>query len=116
MASDFTPPVLNWNASDLPDEFQNFQEYCTLIFDGPFTEKAEKEKVAYLLLWIGRPGVNIYKSFAWDEESDKQRLVKVWKKFEKHLQPKVNYRIARFQLQQYRQRKDESTDDFIARC
>ena len=37
-------------------------------------------------------------------------------KFTKYLEPKLNFRIARFQLQDFRQSKDESVDSFMARC
>ena len=40
----------------------------------------------------------------------------IWKKFGDHLEPKTNFRLARFQLQQYRQGTMESIDDFVARC
>ena len=39
MATGFTPPTMNWNASDIPDEFNSFKQYCNLVFDGPFLKK-----------------------------------------------------------------------------
>jgi len=115
-ASGFTPPSFNWESSDLPDELDRFKQYCELIFQGPFSDKNEKEKVSYTLLWIGRPGVEIYNSVTWDNNADKMKLDKIFKKLSAHLAPKVNPRLARFELQQFRQRPDESVDAFVTRC
>ena len=52
----------------------------------------------------------------WDNVSDKSKVAAVFKKFNKPLQPRVNARLARFELQKYRQQPDESVDDFFARC
>ena len=116
MATGFTPPTMNWNASDVPDEFNSFKQYCNLIFDGPFLKKTEKEKASYILLWIGRQGVDIYNSFVWENEQDKVKPKIIWEKYEKHLAPRTNYRLARFQLPQLRQEPNENTDDFMTRC
>ena len=40
----------------------------------------------------------------------------IFDKFRKYLEPKSNFQIARFQLQGFRQTKDESVDSFMARC
>ena len=40
----------------------------------------------------------------------------IWKKYEKHLALRTNYRLARFQLQQLRQEPNENIDDFMTRC
>ncbi|CAB3986268.1 Hypothetical predicted protein [Paramuricea clavata] len=116
MATGFTPPTTNWNASDIPDEFNSFKQYCNLVFDGPFLKKTEKENASYILLWIGRQGVDIYNSFVWENEQDKVNPKAIWEKYEKHLAPRTNYTLARFQLQQLRQEPNENIDDFMTRC
>ena len=112
----FTPPCMNWQAQDLPDEFARFKQYCNLIFQGPYSKKADEEKASFILLWIGRCGIDIYNSWSWSEDGDKNKPAKIWEKFEKHLAPKVNHRLARYQLQQYKQKDTESVDDFLTRC
>ncbi|KAK3719566.1 hypothetical protein QZH41_006864 [Actinostola sp. cb2023] len=116
MASGFTPPSMNWEATDITDEFARFKQYCNLVFDGPYSKKSAIEKSSYILLWIGRQGVDIYNSFVWDNEDDKTKLEPIWSKFEKHLAPRTNYRLARYQLQQLKQTSDENIDDFMTRC
>ena len=112
----FTPPCMNWEAQDLPDEFARFKQYCNLVFQGPYNKKPDEEKASFILLWIGRPGIDIYNSCSWNEPGDKDKPNEIWAKFDKHLAPKVNHRLARFQLQQYKQKESESIDDFLTRC
>ena len=112
----FTPPSMNWEVSNLPDELANFKQYCNLIFAGPFSKLTDKEKSSYILLWIGKLGVDTYNSWTWEDAGDEVKPTKIWAKFEKHLAPKVNYRLARYQLQDFRQSPEEIIDNFIARC
>ena len=70
MASGFQPPMLIWSSDNLSDAFRSFEQYCSLIFEGPFSAKTEKEKVTYLLLWIGHHGLDVYDSFQWDDDTD----------------------------------------------
>ena len=74
------------------------------------------EMTSYILLWIGRQGVDLYNSFTWEADTDKTMPEKIWQKFEKHLAPRTNFRLARYQLQLMRQQADENTDDFMSRC
>ena len=62
------------------------------------------------------PGVDIYISWSWEDEAKKAKPEEILGRFEQHLPPKVNFRIARYQLQQYRQKINESLDDYITRC
>ena len=69
-----------------------------------------------MLLWIGRHSLDVYDSFQWDDDIDKYKLVPVWKKFQDHIQPKVNSWLARYSLQQCKQAQHESVDEFISHC
>ena len=61
--SGIPPPVMNWKASNLPEQWEKFQLHVELIFSGPLKNKNEPEKVSYLLLWIGEEGRQIYKTW-----------------------------------------------------
>ena len=123
MSSGFATPSLNWEAPDLPNAFRSFRQYCNLIFEGPYSAKSERETVTFLLLWIGRHGIDFHNSRTWNNPEDKHKLDAVWKKFSDHIErerererePKVNAYLARFQLSQLKQHSDESVGDFIAR-
>jgi hypothetical protein len=65
-----------------------------IVLDGPFLMKTEKEKASYILLWIGRQGVDICKSFVWENEQDKVKPKAIWEKYGKHLAPRTNYSIG----------------------
>ena len=44
---------------------------------------------------------------------------KIWENFEnfeKHIEPKINFRLHRFNLQKYRQTAGESIDEYMTRC
>ena len=49
-------PTIDWTDCSIDAAFENFRETCTLIFDGPLTEVADKIKVNYLKLWAGEEG------------------------------------------------------------
>ena len=116
MSLGFATPALNWEAPDLPNAFRSFRRYFNLIFEGPYSAKSEKEKVTFLLLWIGNHGIDLYNSWTWNSPQDKHKLDAVWNKFSDHIEPKVNAYLARFQLSQLKQHSDEAVDDFIACC
>ena len=107
---------MNWETHDLPSAFRSFRQYCDLIFEGPYAKKTEREKVTYLLLWIGQHGIEIYNSWGWSDERDAHKLTTVWKRFSDHIEPKVNAYLARFQFSQLKQHPAEAVDDYIARC
>ena len=113
--SGIKPPHMDWHDTDLPTAFKTFKQYCQLVFNGPLNKKEEKEKATYILLWIGEEGLKIFNSFELNDE-EKAKTDTIFDKFTTYLEPKLNFRIARFQLQSFRQTKDESVDAFMARC
>ena len=108
-------PSMNWSATDLPTAFREFRQYCELIFSGPLAEKTNKQKVTYLLLWVGQEGLNMYHTWTLSEE-EKGKPKVIWEKFEKQLEPKTNFRLERYHLQKFKQGDSESTDEFMTRC
>ena len=44
-------PTIDWTDRSIDAAFENFRETCTLIFDGPLADVADKIKVNYLKLW-----------------------------------------------------------------
>ena len=42
--SGIPPPVMNWDASNLPEEWQKFKFHVELIFSGPLKTKRRKSK------------------------------------------------------------------------
>ena len=58
-------------------------------------------------MYICDEGVPIYNSWTLSE-NDKADPNVVWKKFESHIETKVNFRVQRFYLQKYSQCESES--------
>ena len=108
------PPVMDWGSSDLPTAFKNFKDYSKLILDGPLKDKSDSDKVTYVLLWLGQEGLRIHGTWTLTEQQ-KNDLDHILDSFEKHFEPKSNYRICRFNLQKYRQ-GEESVDQFMTKC
>ena len=115
-ATSFRTPEMNWDANDLADELAKFEQYCNLIFTGPFSKKSEEEHPSLILFWMGRQGIECFNSWTWANNEDKKKPGKIWERFKKHVAPKVNHRFSRFQLQQFKQKSEEKNDDFLSRC
>ena len=115
-ASGFATSSLSWNCPNLPEAFRSFRQYSTLIFDGPFANKSEKEKVLSLLLWIGGHGRDIYDGWTWTTPDDKFKLQIVSKKFQRHIEPQVNSYLNRYKFDRARHTQEESDDELISQC
>ena len=92
--SGLLPPVMNWDASNLPEEWQKFKLHVELIFSGPLKSETEEEQVSYLLLWVGQPGREIYKTSSDISADDTKKLETFYKRFKNHVQP--NFASYRF--------------------
>ena len=112
--SGIPPPVMNWDASNLPEEWQKFKLHVELIFSGPLNNKTEEERVSYLLLWIGQPGREIYKTWSDISADDAKKLETFYIRFKNHVQPKLNPIFARYRFNNEVQGSD-SIDAFVTR-
>ena len=83
-AMGFKTPEMNWDASDLQDELAKLKQYCDLIFSGPYSKKSEKEQASFILLWIGRQGLETFNSWAWESQEDHSKPAVIWERFETH--------------------------------
>ena len=108
------PPVMNWKASNLPEQWEKFQLHVELIFSGPLKNKNEPEKVSYLLLWIGEEGRQIYKTWTGISQTDAGKLETYYARFKNHVQPKLNPIFARYRFNNETQGSD-SIDSFVTR-
>ena len=94
--SGIPPPVMNWDASNLPEEWQKFKLHVSLIFSGPLKAKTEEEHVSYLLLWVGQRGREIYKTWTGISDADAKKLDTYYTRFKNHVQPKLNIMMGIF--------------------
>ena len=64
-------PEIDWDSPNLSEALRKFQQHVELIFAGPLTELKEPEKIAYLLIWIGGKGRDIYNTWELSDEQKK---------------------------------------------
>lgn len=107
-------PRINWDSSNLVDEWEKFERHVKLIFDGPLKEKDEEQKVSYLLLWVGDRGREIRHSWKDISADDEKKLQTYYSKFQKYVQPKLNPIFARYKFYHEIQGTD-TFDAFLTR-
>ncbi|MET0104994.1 MAG: RNase H-like domain-containing protein [Sedimenticola sp.] len=105
---------MNWDASNLPEEWQKFKLHVSLIFTGPLKSKTEEEQVSYLLLWVGQKGREIYKTWSGISEADAKKLDTYYTRFKNYVQPKLNPIFARCLFNNEKQGSD-NIDVFVTR-
>ena len=76
---------------------------------------AENKQVDHILLLSGKEGLRRYNSWSFGNDADRRNPSVIWEKFLKQIEPQVNFRIARFCLQNYSQEETENIDDFLGR-
>ena len=113
MQTNFEYPVINWDHTDLHQEFARFRRHVEFVFDGPLGDLTDKKKAGWLGTWLGAQGREIYLTLAWDNAADKENPKLVLDQFEKYVQPRKNKRMARHRLKQRHQTAAETFDNFV---
>lgn len=110
--SGIKPPSFDWNN---PQDFKTFKRYCELILSTPtYAAKKPEEIVNYILLWMGPQSLEIFDNLTLTAANRKVPK-HVWDAFEAYFEPKQNFRLARFQIQDMRQSPEESIDTYVNR-
>jgi hypothetical protein len=104
---------MDWESSNLPEAWEKFKRHTELVFKGPLKDKKEEERIAYVLLWIGDKGRDVYQTWQLSDEENKS-LEAHYKRFQTYVQPKLNSVFARFRFYNEVQGAD-SIDKFITR-
>lgn len=112
-SANFEYPKIDWDTGDLYGEFCRFKDHVQFVFSGPLATKTDKEKAGWLGTWLGQQGREIYKTFDWDDDGDKDKPTVVLEKFKNYVQPRKNKRINRYKLKQRKQTDSESFDNFV---
>ena len=114
MAYKIPYPTMNWEADDAGEALALFRQKMELYFDDEeITDK--KIQARKICRSIGDEGLKKLNASGLSED-DKKNPEKLWELFENMLRIKVNFRIHRLQLMQYRQKDDESIDEFVTRA
>ena len=117
MSSGNIEPKMCWEKTNLVETFRLFRQQCELYLK--VRRIPEKEWIDHILLLVGAEGLKRYNSWTFEDEADKREPKIIRQKFLEELEglePVTNFRVARFYLQKYTQRDDETITYFLARC
>ena len=81
------------------------------MFQGPLKENSEEEKCAYLMIWVGEKGRNIYSTWTMSAD-ERKKLENYYKKFEEYVTPRTNVIYNRYKFHLRVQSKSETFDQF----
>ena len=105
-------PTMNWESKDLVNTWKTFYTHVEFMFKGPLKEKEDEEKCAYLMIWVGEHGREVYGT--WDvSEDDRKKPDALRAKFANYVEPKSNTVFNRYKFQCRIQQQDEPCDQFI---
>ena len=107
-------PLMCWETPNLVESLKFFKQQCGLFF--PVKGITENKQVDHILLLLGKEGLRRYNSWSFGNDADRRNPAVIWEKFLEQIEPRVNFRIARFCLQNYSQKETENIDVFLARC
>ena len=99
-------PSIDWKSPALTEEWRKFQQHCELMFSGPLKKTSKEERAAYLLIWVGAEGREIFNSWTINAEQG-QDYVFLFEQFRKHSAPQTNTVFSRYVFQTRNQREDE---------
>ena len=107
-------PEMNWEAKDLSEEFKLFKQRMELVLaDQDVTD--DKRKAIKIKIAVGNEGLRRINASGLSE-TDKDKPQELWKLLEAQLKVNINFRVHRLEMMRYRQKKDESIDEFVTRC
>ena len=101
-------------ANDLTTEFHTFRQYTDLLFEGPLEKlKTDAKQLTYVLLWVGRIGLKIFNT--WPIKKEEKTLKGFWERLQETIEPRCNFRLARYNLTKIFQHDDENINTFVTR-
>ena len=107
-------PSMNWNAPDVADTFKLYKQRLLLVCED--NDVTENERIARKIkIGMGDEGLRRLNASGLSDVEQKNPA-KLWSLFETQLKVAVNFRIHRLSLMQYRQKEDESLDEFVTRA
>ena len=106
-------PEMNWASENHDEALQLFKQ--TMSYYCEDEDITDSGKIALKILrGIGNEGLKRLNA-SWMSDADKKRPDKIWDS-ESQLKTNLNFRVHRLHLMDYRQRSEESVDDFVTRA
>jgi len=105
-------PVMDWQSHDLDSAWKAFKTHVEFMFNGPLKEKDEPQRCAYLMLWVGEKGRNIFST--WDITDEEKKVIKnYFDRFEQYVKPRSNIIYNRYKFQSRVQQEGETFEQFV---
>ena len=106
-------PRMDWLAPNQAETFKLFTQRLRLYFTVKKIKR--EEQVSYILLQAGDEGLRRFN--AWTlSESEKTDPDVIFERFTEQLEPSEHFRVCRLKLMHFRQKSNESLDEFVNRC
>ena len=107
-------PEMNWSSENHAEALQLFKQ--TMSYYCEDEDITDPGKIALKILrGIGNEGLKRLNASGMSD-ADKKKPDKIWELFESQLKTNLNFRVHRLHLMDYRQRSEESVDDFVTRA
>ncbi|XP_033745588.1 uncharacterized protein K02A2.6-like [Pecten maximus] len=104
-------PMMDWQSQDLEFAWKTFKQHVTCMFSGPLLGKTEPEKCAYLMIWAGEKGRNMFTT--WNLTEDQQKELKYYyEHFEQYVKPRSNVIYNRYKFHSKTQGENETFEQF----
>ena len=110
-----TPPeVLDLDGTNFADSWRQWKQRFELIsLATGLTSKDAKIQSATLLHVIGPAAFEVYNTFTWENEEDKQKVEAIMVKFAAYCIPRTNVTWERHVFNTSNQRDDETIDQYV---
>ena len=102
--------TMEWDSPEKVVTFSKFKR--KLLFKTYFKSTEEKERVRYILLWLGDEGYEIFRIFTRETAGDAKKPDKVLEKIERHFQPIASHRLHRYHMMTMKQ-NNKPIDEFL---
>ena len=108
---DAETPRIYWSLDNLESEWMKFENHAKLMFIGPLAGKTPIQRCAYLLIWAGEQGKEIFSAFDLTD-AQKEDVDTHFTKFREYADPRKNQVFSRYIFQKHDQNQ-ESIDKYI---
>lgn len=98
--SRITPPVINWNHSNLPTQWDTFKRYAQLFFFW-YTRgenRTRESGIPFNLGWFGEKGRDIRATWTDIRKEDTGKIETYYQRFQDYVQPKLNPVMTQYQI------------------
>ena len=103
---------MDWTSDNWAEAFRLFEQRLQPFFK--VKKVGEADQVSHILQQAGEEGLRSFNSWTLTEEEEADPAI-ILQKSTEQLEPAENFPVSRLRIMGYRQRKDESLDDFFCK-